>query len=153
MKCDLGCRLSVVSSQVGNLRIGVLIFSLIFVCIYFQNCKDTPFMHGKIMYENFCESCHMADGMGLEGVIPPLAGADYVQNNQSKLACIIRKGQTGKVIVNGREYNQEMAGVPQLSDFEITNVINYINSAWGNDFGYMKITDVKKALEECPIYE
>jgi hypothetical protein len=46
-----------------------------------------------------------------------------------------------------------MVGIPQLSDFEITNVINYINSAWGNDYGYTKITEVQEALETCPLYE
>ena len=146
MKCKF-------SLQSGKLSVSVSLVAIFFAGLYFQSCKETPYTHGKILYENFCESCHMADGSGSEGVIPPLAGADYVRDNQSKLACIIRKGQKGKVIVNGREYNQEMAGIPQLSDFEITNVINYINSAWGNDFGYMKITEVRKELEECPLYE
>jgi hypothetical protein len=46
-----------------------------------------------------------------------------------------------------------MAGIPQLTDFEITNVINYINTAWGNDYGYTKITEVQEALKDCPLFE
>lgn len=95
----------------------------------------------------------MADGKGLQGVIPPLAGADYLEKYRLEIACIIRKGQKGEIVVNGQTYNQEMVGIPQLSDFEITNVINYINSAWGNDYGYTKITEVQEALETCPLYE
>jgi hypothetical protein len=91
----------------------------------------------------------MDDGTGLQGVIPPLAHADYVAQNQGKLACIIRYGMEGEVVVNDTIYNQEMAGIPQLTDFEITNIINYINHSWGNDYNYMQYADVKKALEEC----
>lgn len=95
----------------------------------------------------------MADGSGLEGVIPPLANADYLEKYRLDIACIIRKGQSGEIVVNGQKYNQEMAGIPQLTDFEITNVINYINTAWGNDYGYTKITEVQEALKDCPLFE
>lgn len=91
----------------------------------------------------------MDDGSGLEGLIPPLANADYVQNYSSKTACIIRYGMEGEITVNGKTYNNPMEGIPQLSDTEITNVINYIHHAWGNDYGYVKFKEVKGALQEC----
>lgn len=91
----------------------------------------------------------MEDGSGLRGLIPPLANADYVKENPVRMACIIRYGMEGEVVVNDTTYNQAMPGVPQLTDFEITNVINYINQAWGNDYGYVKFEDVKQALEAC----
>lgn len=91
----------------------------------------------------------MDDGSGLQGVMPPLARADYVAENQDKLACIIRYGMEGPVQVNDTTYNQQMMGIPQLTDFEVTNIINYINHSWGNDYGYMQYADVKAALEAC----
>ncbi len=91
----------------------------------------------------------MSDGTGLRGLIPPLANADYIKTDPLRMACIIRYGMAGEVIVNDTTYNQAMAGVPELSDFEITNVINYINQAWGNNYGYVKFQDVKQALENC----
>ncbi len=91
----------------------------------------------------------MEDGTGLRGLIPPLRGADYVEADPVRMACIIRYGMEGSVVVNDTTYNQAMPGVPQLSDFEITNVINYINQAWGNDYGYVKFEAVKIALESC----
>lgn len=118
-----------------------------------ESCKETPYTQGKILYENFCENCHMRDGSGLEGLIPPLAGADFLKHNPEKIPCIIRKGLNEPIVVNGQTYDQEMSAVPNLSDFEITNVINYINSAWGNDYGYVKLEDVRRALEACPLYE
>ncbi len=91
----------------------------------------------------------MADGTGLAELIPPLAQSDYLQNNNLATVCIIRYGQEGKIIVNGRTYENPMPGVDRLSDFEITNIINYINQAWGNEYGYIKLADVRQQLTEC----
>ena len=33
---------------------------------------------GKTSYENYCQACHQADGYGLKGAFPPLAGSDYL---------------------------------------------------------------------------
>jgi mono/diheme cytochrome c family protein len=116
-----------------------------------SSCAERkPFRQGEILYQNFCANCHMDDGTGLKGLIPPLANADYVQADPVRMACIIRYGMAGEVIVNDTTYNQAMPGEPKLSDFEITNIINYINQAWGNDYGYVKFKDVKKALDTCP---
>ena len=117
--------------------------------LIWTSCRDDPYKQGRILYQNFCASCHMDDGSGLQGVMPPLANADYVAENQDKLACIIRYGMEGPIVVNDTTYNQAMAGIPQLTDFEITNIINYINHSWGSDYGYMPYADVKAALEEC----
>ncbi|GJM33281.1 MAG: hypothetical protein DHS20C18_22820 [Saprospiraceae bacterium] len=126
------------------------IFSIIIgVLAFLISCDSNPYKQGAILYENFCASCHMEDGVGLEGLIPPLAGADYLKNANLQTTCIIRKGISDTITVNGRQYTDPMAGIPQLSDFEITNIINYINQAWGNDFGYVKLEDVRETLENC----
>ena len=104
---------------------------------------------GEILYNNFCASCHMEDGTGLPGNIPPLAGADYVEQDPLALACIIRYGMEGEIKVNDTLYNNPMAAVPQLSEFEIANVINFINSSWGNDYGVVKLEDVRQRLSSC----
>ncbi len=126
----------------------IFVISLMLVMLT-SNCDENPYKQGKIMYNYFCANCHMEDGTGLEGNIPPLAQADYVKENQDKLACIIRYGQNEEIVVNGVTYNNPMAGIEELSDFEITNIINYINHSWGNDYGYMKYEDVKSSLEDC----
>ncbi len=125
----------------------VLAGQLFFV---FNSCENNnTYTHGKILYENFCANCHMEDGTGLAEVIPTLVNSDYIILNQEKLPCIIRKGLSGKITVNGRTYDTEMPGTPRLTEFEITNVINYINTAWGNDHEIQKHLDVRKALEKC----
>lgn len=92
----------------------------------------------------------MDNGSGLEGLIPPVVGADYVRDQIAATACIIRYGREAPLVVNGREYTQPMPASPQLSDFEITNIINYIRHAWSNDYGYVTLEEVRKALENCP---
>jgi mono/diheme cytochrome c family protein len=126
----------------------LLIASLVMAAL-FTDCQDNPYKQGKILYENFCSNCHMDDGSGLEGNIPPLAKADWLKENQDQLACLIRYGVENEMIVNGVTYNNPMAGIPALSAFEITNVINYINHAWGNNYGLAKYEEVNNALENC----
>ena len=135
----------------GMLKIPA-IFSifLVWCIISFNNCESKTYTQGEILYQNFCVNCHMEDGTGLEGVIPPLADADWIKNNQDIFPCIIRTGMEGAVIVNGKIYNQPMTGIKRLSPFEIANIINYVNSAWGNDYGYAKFEEVKATLEGCP---
>ena len=101
------------------------------------------------MYENFCVNCHMEDGTGLPGNIPPLVGADYLTQRADQLPCIIRHGVSGELVVNGQTYNAQMPANPQLTDVEIANIINYINHAWGNDNGYTSVKTVQEYLTAC----
>ncbi len=91
----------------------------------------------------------MDDGLGLRGVIPPLAGADYLARDPAATACIIRYGLQGEIVVNTKTYNQPMEGISQLSEFQIANIINYINSAWGNNYGYVSVPEVRQRLAAC----
>lgn len=127
-----------------------LLCCLFLFLISIFGCQSQPYKQGEILYNNFCANCHMEDGSGLKGNIPPLAGADYVKENPLATACITRKGMTGELIVNGANYNQPMPAITELSEFEITNVINYINHAWGNDYGVVKLKDVRAELSDCP---
>ena len=113
--------------------------------------EENPYKQGKILYTNFCANCHMESGEGLKGLIPPLAKADYLLSDREKIACSIRKGLKGKIVVNGVEYGQQvMLAIPKLSDFEITNVMNYVSTAWGNSGELWTVDEVRKGLELCP---
>lgn len=129
-----------------NLRL--LMFALS-VLVSASACHDNPYKQGELYYTNLCANCHMEDGGGLEQLVPPLAGADFVREHPERLPCIIRHGMQGRVLVNGMEYDGEMPPVPELTDFEIVNVINFINKAWGNDFPPVTYEQVKDALENC----
>jgi len=137
--------------QTQGMRINIIILTigLGISALLLTRCDQTTYKQGELLYVKFCSNCHSEDGKGLKALIPPLAGADYLKQHQDELACIIKHGISSKIKVNGVEFEQPMPGVPQLSDFEITNIINYINQAWANDYGYVKIANVRKSLMSC----
>jgi len=116
--------------------------------IYLSACKDKTYSQGERLYLAHCANCHMEDGTGLAKLIPPLANADYLKLNQERIPCIIRNGQEGLITVNGVDYDQIMPG-EKYTEIQINNMINYINTAWGNDIPTVTITQTKDRLGKC----
>lgn len=112
-------------------------------------CDEVPRVQGKALYESYCANCHQPDGNGLVGNIPPLAQADWLQTNREEIACVIRYGMKGPMQVNGLEYNAIMAGAHRITDAEITNITNYILTAWGNDLPPIGATQISEQLKAC----
>ncbi len=110
-------------------------------------CSD--YRQGSELYRQHCAACHMDDGLGLKGVIPPLASADYLARDPAQVACIIQYGLRDSIIVNGVAYREPMAAVEGLSEIQIANIINYINHAWGNDYGYVSVQEIQARLTQC----
>jgi len=125
------------------------LFVLFIITVLVISCDYQPYKQGRNLYNFYCATCHMDDGSGLKGLYPPLAGADYLANNQSNLACIIRYGLSDSITVNQKVYSQAMPGVKDLNEVQITNVINYINHAWGNELQHVKVDDIQKNLVDC----
>ncbi|GAA4302818.1 cytochrome c [Nibribacter koreensis] len=105
---------------------------------------------GKLLYGRHCANCHLDNGEGLRGVIPPLAGADYLDKHREELACLIRNGINGPIQVNGRMYNQAMPGNRGLTEADITNILNYLHSEFKNPATRMSLDEVKAQLQQCP---
>ena len=104
---------------------------------------------GVYQFEMNCQSCHLTDGRGLEEVIPPLANSDWLKTHQDTLPCIIRHGLEGKIVVNGKEYENQMPGNKKLTEGQMLNIINYINNKWGNDYERMTLLKLHKILRKC----
>jgi mono/diheme cytochrome c family protein len=89
---------------------------------------------GEELYTLYCSACHGVDGKGATGgAFPPLAGSPWVHGNPKRAVAIVIYGIHGPIDVNGKAYNLEMP--PQgaaLSDDQITSILNYVNTAWGN---------------------
>ncbi|WP_299521302.1 cytochrome c [Winogradskyella sp.] len=102
---------------------------------------------GKLVYDDLCITCHMADGKGATKVFPPLAQSDYLKNNQEKSIIGIKKGMKGEIVVNGITYNSIMTPLG-LSDKEVADVMNYINNSWGNNYGKLiTVEEVTKVIK------
>ena len=87
--------------------------------------------NGKMVYENFCMTCHMPNGEGIPKAFPPLAKADYLMNNRTESIKAIKYGMAGTIVVNGNTFKGSMAPLG-LSDKEVADVMNYITNSWGN---------------------
>lgn len=113
--------------------------------LYCQN-KDLEesIKRGKVVYDDFCITCHMGNGEGLVGAFPPLAKSDYLMNNRAKSIHAIKFGLQGEITVNGKKYNSAMASLG-LTDEEVADVMNYITNSWGNKND--KIVTVKEVSE------
>ena len=111
-------------------------------------CGQTEHLQGKALYVTHCNNCHLEEGQGLRALIPPLAGADYLAQHPKETVQGIRRGMNGPMIVNGVTYDHEMPGNKELTEFQIVNIMNYINTAWGNDYPLVTVAEVRTWLDE-----
>ncbi|MBQ4856487.1 nitrite reductase, copper-containing, partial [Rhodanobacter sp. B2A1Ga4] len=58
-------------------------------------------------------------------------------------------GLTGKVTVNGHEYDSVMPPMAQLTDDEVANILTYVLNSWGNPGGQISKEEVAKARAEA----
>ena len=87
---------------------------------------------GKNVYNRTCVACHQAGGNGIASVFPPLAKADYLNENVERVIDIVLNGKSGEITVNGEKYNSVMTA-QNLSDREVANVLTYVYNSWGNN--------------------
>ncbi|MEQ1512837.1 MAG: cytochrome D1 domain-containing protein [Lysobacteraceae bacterium] len=88
---------------------------------------------GEAAYLANCAACHQPDGKGLTGAFPPLADSDYIRSvPKDRLVDVVLKGFSGKIKVNGVDYDGVMPALNHLSDTDIANVLSYVTNSWGN---------------------
>ncbi len=99
---------------------------------------------GRELFVGTCSVCHQANGAGLPGVFPPLAKSDFLAADPKRAIGVVLQGLTGKVTVNGSEYDSVMPSMNQLNDDGIANILTYVLNTWGNPGGQIFADDVKK---------
>lgn len=107
--------------------------------------KAQQIQAGQVAFVHNCSACHQANGKGLPGAFPPLAGSDYLSANPTRAAGIVVHGLTGPVTVNGKQFNSVMPPLSKLSDDDIANALTYVMNSWGNAGGAITPEDVRKA--------
>ncbi|MDX5338914.1 MAG: cytochrome c [Cyclobacteriaceae bacterium] len=102
-----------------------------------------PKIDGAALYANTCASCHQAEGQGLKGAFPPLAGSSIVNDKDPELLI--------QIILMGYDARPEYAIMPafadQLTDEEIAAVANHERSSWGNKASEITAEQVQKIRE------
>ena len=88
-------------------------------------------MDGKALFTKNCAACHQANGKGIPGAFPALAGSPLVQGAPAEVATVLLKGRGGMPDFSG-----------SLSDADIAQVLSYARSSWGNRAGAIPDTEV-----------
>lgn len=122
-----------------------------------QRGSDKP-ADGAQIYNSKCASCHQADGNGVAGNFPPLAGSEWVTQdnaeNKNKHIEVVLSGLKGEIEVKGVKYNGAMSPwYSELNDDEVMAVVNHERSSWGNAGGAVTaemVAEVRKSLGYPP---
>ena len=103
---------------------------------------------GKLLYQDFCVMCHLPDGKGQEGIIPPIAKSDFLfKHMEESIKALKFGGIDGEIIVNGVKYNSRMERMG-LYDDEIADIMNYTLNSWGNKYSEMIKEEYVKSLKK-----
>ena len=135
----------------------VLIFFILFIVIgctkepttVISEPVITPYPQGKLYYDSYCANCHQENGKGLKKLYPAI-DQDYLLKHRNELPCMIKHGMKGEIVIKGEVFNQEMPGNDRLSPIDITNILNYIFTAWENKVDPVHLDSVRVLLKECP---
>ena len=86
---------------------------------------------GGLGYQQFCADCHRADGAGVKGVFPPLAGNPVLMSEDpSTLVHITLTGwRSAQTADSARALT--MPSFARLSDQEIAEILNFTRDSWG----------------------
>ncbi len=90
---------------------------------------------GRQLFEQNCAACHQANGQGLPGAFPPLAGSDFIARDPAAILEVTVKGRQGKIVVNGQEFNNTMPAMSYLSDEDLSRIITFVLNSWNNPGG------------------
>jgi mono/diheme cytochrome c family protein len=107
-----------------------------------QDPLQASMKRGKSVYESNCLSCHMNQGEGIPSVFPPLAKSDYLMADKNRSIKQVLRGLKGKIVVNGVTYEGEMPA-NDLTDQQISDVMNYVRNSWGNKGAMVTLEEVK----------
>jgi mono/diheme cytochrome c family protein len=88
---------------------------------------------GAQIFADVCAACHQPNGEGKGKDFPPLAGNPDIFLAPDFPVKIVLYGIEGPIETEGRKFENVMPPFDFLSDEEISAVINYIRSQWGND--------------------
>jgi mono/diheme cytochrome c family protein len=86
---------------------------------------------GAALFENNCQVCHQAGGVGVAGQYPRLAGRAPViaasADGRAFLPKLVLNGMSGSVTVDNQSIIGVMPGFSFLSDAELAAVLTYVS--------------------------
>ena len=115
-----------------------------------QAAELTPAEKGKKIFSANCATCHQANGLGVAGQYPPLAGSEIVNGGARRPAMIVLKGLQGPLTVKGQHFGSAVMQPWEktLNDQKIADVLTYIRQEWGNTAGPVSAEGVSALRKE-----
>jgi mono/diheme cytochrome c family protein len=120
-----------------------------------QVAELSPRDRGKKIFAANCQTCHQANGQGVAGQYPPLAGSEFTTGGSRRPAMIVLKGLQGPVTVKGQKFGTAVMQPwdKTLTDPKIADVLTYERSEWGNNASAVtaeQIAALRKELASHP---
>jgi len=120
-----------------------------------QQAELSPRDRGKKIFAANCQTCHQANGLGVPGQYPPLAGSEFTTGGSKRPAMIVLKGLQGPVTVKGQKFGSAVMQPwdKTLTDQKIADVLTYERSEWGNQASPVtaeQIAALRKELANHP---
>ena len=129
--------------------------SFLLVLVFIASCEsetDIEFKRyysiGAEVYQIHCQNCHGTKGEGLSALIPPLTDSTYLKNNKTSLACYIKSGLKGPIVIHGKTFDDVMPA-NELSPMEIAQALTYVCNAFGNKLNTINQDQVEADLAKC----
>lgn len=100
-------------------------------------------LDGETLFMNTCAACHQADGKGIVGAFPPLAGSKLINSEDpEQLIRIILQGYDARA-----EYGQMPGFSLQLKDEEVAAIATHERNSWGNKASEISTEEVARIRE------
>lgn len=120
-----------------------------------QIAELSPRDRGKKIFSANCQTCHQANGLGVPGQYPPLAGSEIVIGGSRRPGMIVLKGLQGPLTVKGQKFGSAVMQPwdKTLNDKKIADVLTYVRSEWGNNASPIapeQIAALRKELANHP---
>jgi mono/diheme cytochrome c family protein len=142
MRAELFTELFTQENKMKKITISLFFISAFTIFLFAQTSKSSA-ENGKKLYEQYCLTCHQADGSGVPKLNPPLIKTSYVTGDKKKLIQWVLRGTVEKVPIDGKTYSNNMPSQANLKDKEIADILTYIRSSFGNKASAITATDVK----------
>ena len=108
---------------------GRAVMGLIVLALLYGSAESAAEPDGQALYGR-CAACHLPDGTGVPGAFPPLGLQiqSFARNDagRSYLVLVLMTGLTGKLHVEGRDYQGFMPAQSGLSDAEMAALLNHV---------------------------
>ena len=111
-------------------------------------------VRGATIFQERCQVCHQAAGLGVVNIFPPLAGADFLVKDRKRSIMALCEGLTGKITVNGAQFDGQMPA-QALDDRQVADVMNFVGVSWGNKlrpFTALEVAAVRHESKSFPTF-